>query len=309
MAETKLCKICGKVIPKDNMFKIVVTGGAGFIGSHLVDRLIELGHEVLVIDDLSSGKEENINPKAKFVKCDITSDWNFSDRPDYVFHLAAIPRVPFSVTNPAITHYVNVDGTLNVLECCRAAKVEKVIFASSSSVYGDQKLPLRENMKMKPVSPYALHKSIGEQYMKLYDELYDLKTLSLRFFNVYGPRCDPNSEYSLVIGKFIKARNEGKPLTIFGDGEQTRDFTYVSDVVDGLIAGMENKVHNEVINLCNGSDVSINRIADMIGGEKQYLPARKGDILRTLGDNKKAKKLLYWNPKILINEGLRLMEA
>jgi UDP-glucose 4-epimerase len=287
------------------MFKIVVTGGAGFIGSHLVDKLIELGHEVIVIDDLSSGKEENINPKAKFVKCDITSDWNFTDRPDYVFHLAAIPRVPFSVLNPAYTHSVNVDGTLNILECSRAAKVSKVIFASSSSVYGDQKLPLKETMRRKPKSPYALHKSIGEQYMSLYDELYGLPTVSLRFFNVYGKRCDPDSEYSLVIGKFVKAKKEGKHMLIYGDGEQTRDFTHVSDVVKGLIDAMEKPVHNEVINLCNGNNISINKIADLIGGEKEYAPARRGDVLHTLGDNRKAKKLLDWSGEVTIEEGVK----
>lgn len=287
------------------MYKVVVTGGAGFIGSHLVDKLIEKGYEVIVIDDLSSGKEENINPKAKFVKCDITSDWNLTDRPDYIFHLAAIPRVPFSVANPAITHSVNVDGTLNVLECARAAKVTKVIFASSSSVYGDQKLPLKETMRRKPKSPYALHKSIGEQYMSLYDELYGLPTVSLRFFNVYGKRCDPNSEYSLVIGKFIKAKGEGKPMTIYGDGEQTRDFTHVSDVVNGLLDAMESPVHNEVINLCNGNNISINKIAELIGGEKDYQPERKGDVKHTLGDNKKAKKLLNWEGKVTIEEGIK----
>ena len=290
--------------------KTIVTGGAGFIGSHLVDKLVELGHEVIVIDDLSSGKEENINPKAKFVKCDITSDWGLSERPDYIFHLAAIPRVPFSVANPMITHSVNVDGTLNVLECARAAKVTKVIFASSSSVYGDQKLPLKETMRRKPKSPYALHKSIGEQYMSLYDELYGLPTVSLRFFNVYGKRCDPDSEYSLVIGKFIKAKNEGKPMTIYGDGEQTRDFTHVLDVVNGLIDSMQKPIHNEIINLCNGNNISINKIAELIGGEKEYAPPRIGDVKDTLGDNKKAKKLLEWVPKVSIEEGLKdLMEA
>jgi len=284
--------------------KIIVTGGAGFIGSHLVDKLIELEHEVIVLDNLSSGKEENINPKATFVKCDITDDVKFTSPVDYVFHLAAIPRVPFSVENPELTHDVNVSGTLNVLECSRAAKVTKVIFASSSSVYGDQKLPLKESMRRKPKSPYALHKSIGEQYMSLYDELYGLPTVSLRFFNVYGTRCDPDSEYSLVIGKFIKAKKEGKPMVIYGDGEQTRDFTHVSDVVNGLLLAMEKPVHNDIINLCNGNNVSINKIAELIGGEKEYAPARKGDVLHTLGDNQKAKKLLDWTGRVTIEEGI-----
>jgi UDP-glucose 4-epimerase len=193
------------------------------------------------------------------------------------------------------------------LQWAKLNKVKKVIFASSSSVYGNQKLPLRETARCTPVSPYALHKFVGEQYMRLYDELYGLPTLSFRFFNVYGPKCDPNSEYSLVIGKFLKQKAEGKPLTIYGDGEQTRDFTYVSDIVNGLVAGIDNSVHNKVINLCNGQNVSINKIAELIGGEKQYLPPRSGDVLHTLGSNSKAKKLLKWSPAVQIEEGLKLM--
>lgn len=290
-----------------NMSKILVTGGGGFIGSHLVDKLIELGHEVTVVDDLSSGKQENINPKATFIKADITKDSFMDYGIDCVFHLAAIPRVPFSVANPIVTHDVNVNGTLKVLLAAKTFGVKKVIFASSSSVYGDQKLPLKETARCNPVSPYALHKYIGERYMSLFDTLYNVPTVSMRFFNVYGTRCDPNSEYSLVIGKFIKAKNEGKSLTIFGNGEQSRDFTHVSDIVNGLIAGMEKEVHNEVINLCNGHNVSINKIADLIGGEKQYLPIRKGDILHTLGSNSKAKKLLKWQPVIKIEDGIKNM--
>jgi len=284
--------------------KCLVTGSAGFIASHLTDKLIEQGYEVIGIDNLSSGKIENVNPKSNFYNFDITADltkWNFADV-DCVFHLAAIPRVPYSVKNPLETHRTNVDGTLNVLLWARD-HAKKVVFASSSSVYGNQKLPFKETMRAKPISPYALHKAIGEDYMKLFDGLYNLPTVSLRFFNVYGPRCDPNSEYSLVIGKFIKQKSEGKPLTIYGNGEQTRDFTYVSDIVDGLVAGMGKGAG--IINLCNGRNISINKIAELIGGEKQYLSSRNGDAEHTLGSNLKAKKLLNWTPKVQVEEGIK----
>ena len=294
--------------------KIICFGGAGFIGSHLVDRLIELGHEVLVMDNLSSGKIENINPKAAFLEKDIKN--SFTGDPDtdplnidYIFHLAAIPRVPYSVERPVETHDANVTGTLNVLEFARKWKVKKVIFASSSSVYGDNAPPQKEKMERRPISPYALHKSIGEQYMSLYDTLYGVPTLSLRFFNVYGKRSDPDSPYSLVIGKFLKAKKEGKPLQIYGTGEQSRDFTYITDVVDGLVKAMESPFHNEIINLCNGKNTSINKVAELIGGEKEYLPARKGDVFMTLGSPNKAKKLLGWKGKVEIKEGIKLMES
>jgi UDP-glucose 4-epimerase len=283
--------------------KCIVTGGAGFIGSNLVDKLVALKHQVTVIDNLYSGKEENINPDAKFINESILDNCDFTNI-DYIFHLAAIPRVPYSMKYPMETHEVNVDGTFHVLNLAKKCEVKKVIFASSSSVYGDQTLPYSENKIPHPKSPYALHKLIGEQYCQLFDEVYNLPTVCLRFFNVYGKRCDPNSEYSLVIGKFKKLKLEKKPLTIFGDGEQSRDFTYVDDIVDGLIKAMEMPVRNEVINLCNGHNVTVNKIADLIGGEKQYLPERKGDVLHTLGDNSKAKRLLGWIPKVQIEQGI-----
>jgi len=297
------------------MSKIAVSGGAGFIGSHLVDKLIEGGHEVIVLDNLSSGKEENLNSKAKFILGDVrklgfvkTESYPINNNIDYIFHLAAIPRVPYSVEHPIETQDVNVNGTIKILEFARKCKVNKVIFASSSSVYGDAKLPLREDFSEKaPKSPYAMQKRFGELLMRLYNDLYDLPTVSLRFFNVYGPRCDPNSEYSLVIGKFLKQRSEGKPLTIYGDGEQTRDFTYVSDVILGLTLAMEKNVRGVEINLCNGNNTSINKIAELVGGEKQYLPPRVGDVLHTKGSNKRAKDLLGWEPLIKIEEGIKLI--
>ncbi len=294
------------------MAKILITGIAGFIGNHLQDKLIELGHEVVGIDDFSTGKEENVNPEIVFTKRDISNftllNCQLLKGVEYLFHLAAIPRIPYSLKYPLRTHAVNITGTLNILKASLDNKVKKIIFASSSSVYGDQELPLRETAIPHPKSPYAFHKLVGEGYMRLFNEVYGLPTISLRFFNVYGKRCDPDSEYSLVIAKFLRQKREGKPLTIYGDGNQTRDFTYVDDVVNACVLAMESPVENEVINICNGHNVSINKIADLIGGEKVYLPPRKGDVLHTLGDNSKAKKLLGWQPKISIEEGLKLIQ-
>lgn len=281
--------------------KILVTGGAGFIGSHLVDKLIELGHEVTVMDDLSTGKKENINPKANFIHCDIATLTDLTLDVDYIFHLAAIPRMPYSILHPDITHRVNVDGTFNVLMAAKQNKVKKVIFASSSSVYGGNEMPMKETQRPDPKTPYALHKLIGEQYCKLFTDVYKVPTVALRFFNVYGSRADPDSEYSLVIARFLKRKTQGKQLVIFGDGEQTRDFTHVSDIVDGCIKAMDNGTG--VINLCNGEGVSINKVADLIGGRKKCLPPREGDVLHTLGDNTKAQKM-GWKPKVSIEEGI-----
>jgi UDP-glucose 4-epimerase len=290
------------------MSKIIVTGGAGFIGSHLVDRLIEKGHSVIIIDDFSTGKAENVNPKAEVLKWDISEMYfNYQNKDlDYLFHLAAIPRVPYSIEHPTKTHNANITGTFNMLKAAKDSGCKKFIFASSSSVYGDQELPLVETKQTRPKSPYAFHKLVGEQYCRLFDDVYNLPTVCLRFFNVYGPRCDPNSEYSLVIGKFKKMKAEGKPFTIYGDGEQSRDFTYVDDIVDGLIKAMESGARNEVINLCGGHNITINKIAELIGGEKIYLPARSGDVLHTKGDPSKAKKLLNWEVKVPIEEGIKL---
>jgi UDP-glucose 4-epimerase len=291
--------------------KILVTGGAGFIGSNLVDKLINEGHKVFVIDNLSTGKKENLNKKAIFYKadiCDLNKILPLFKRIDYVFHLAANPRVVFSVENPIESHKVNVNGTLNVLYASYKNKVKRLIFASSAAVYGDiKKLPLKENMTPKPISPYGLHKLIGEYYCKLFSDLYNLETVCLRYFNVYGPRMDPNGPYALVIGKFLKLRKENKPLTIYGDGKQTRDFVYVDDVVKANILAMKSKKvgSGEVINICSGKNYSINYIAKLIGGKKIYLPARKGEIKHVLGDNSLAKKLLGWKPEISLEEGIK----
>jgi len=290
------------------MSKIIVTGGAGFIGSHLVDKLVE-NHQVIIIDNLFSGKEENLNPKAEFHNLDITDFDSIKplfENVDYVFHLAAIPRVPFSVEDPISTSKTNILGTVNVFKAAADNNVKRVVFASSSSVYGDQpKQPLKEDMKPNAISPYALQKLVGEQFAKLFTDLYKLPVVCLRYFNVFGPRLDPESEYSLVIGKFLKQKSDGKPLTIFGDGEQTRGFSYVLDVVEANIKAMESDLKGgEIINISSGDSYSVNYLAKWIGGEIVYLPKRTGDILHTQADVSLAKELLGWEPKVDFNKGL-----
>jgi len=300
-----------KINSKILKMKILVTGGAGFIGSNLVDMLINEGYKVFVIDNLSGGKKENLNKKAIFYKDDIyhlNKILPLFKEIDYVFHLAANPRVVFSVENPIESHKVNVDGTLNVLYASYKNKVKRLIFASSSAVYGNiKKLPLKENTIPHPISPYGLHKLIGEFYCKLFSNLYNLETVCLRYFNVYGPRMDPEGPYALVIGKFLKLKKENKPLTIYGDGKQTRDFVYIDDVVWANILAMKSKKvgKGEVINICSGKNYSISYIAKLIGGKKVYLPPRKGEVRHTLGDNSLAKKLLNWQPKIDLEEGIK----
>ena len=245
------------------MKKYLVTGGAGFIASHLVDQLILGGDEVIIIDDLSTGKEENINKKAKFYKldiCDFEKIKPLFKGVDGVFHLAAIPSVPQSVADPIGTSRVNVMGAINVFKASVEHDIKRVVFASSSAVYGNQKtLPFKENMQPNPVSPYGLQKLVGEQFAKVFCDLYNIQIVCMRYFNVYGPRVDVNSDYSLVLGKFLKLHQEGKPLTIYGDGKQTRGFCYVLDVVNANIRAMEsNKVKGfEILNISGKGSSSI----------------------------------------------------
>lgn len=289
--------------------KVVVTGGAGFIGSHLVDGLAEAGFNVFVIDNLSGGKIENINKKAKFFKEDIR---NFEPvkkiikGAEYIFHLAALPRVQYSIEKPGETHNVNVDGFFNLLIASKEAGVKKFIFSSSSSIYGNQeKMPLKEDMPAEPLSPYGLHKYIGELYCNLFSKVYGLPTVSLRYFNVYGPRFNPEGDYALVIGKFLKQRKEGKPLTIVPDGEQTRDFVHVNDAVRANILAMQNDKAGmgEVINIGAGKNYSVNKIAEMIGGPTIFCEPRL-EPKHTRSDNSKAKDMLGWKPEISMEDGI-----
>lgn len=292
--------------------RVLVTGGAGFIGSHLVDRLIGEGFHVSIIDNLSSGRKEYINPKAIFYKADIADERAVNrifkkEKPVYVFHLAAIPRVPFSVEDPVGTSRVNILGTIQVFKAALEAKVKRVIFASSSAVYGSQKtLPLKEDMIPKPLSPYALQKLVGEQFAETFSKLYSLPVVSLRYFNVYGPRIDFRSDYSLVIGKFLRLQKAGKPLTIFGDGKQTRAFCYVADAVEASIQTMKSKKlrGGEIINVGGMESHSVKSVAKLIGGKLAYLPPREGDVRHTSSSMALARRLLSWEPKVTFEKGL-----
>ncbi|KKU57212.1 MAG: hypothetical protein UX81_C0042G0003 [Parcubacteria group bacterium GW2011_GWA2_47_12] len=289
--------------------KAVVTGGAGFIGSHIADALIERGFEVHIIDNLSGGKRENVNAQAVFHKIDIRNLEDITPiikGAKFVFHLAALPRVQYSIEHPVETHEVNVTGTQNVLIAARECGVKRVVYSASSSAYGDQKvMPLVETMTPNPKSPYGLHKYVGEVYARVWSEIYGLETVSLRYFNVYGPRINPDGAYPLAIGKFFKLRRTGKPLTIWGDGTQTRDFTHVRDVVRAnLLAAESPKVgKGEVINIGAGRNFSINDVAKLIGGSIVHEPARL-EPHDTLADNSLAKKLLGWKPEVTLEEGI-----
>lgn len=289
---------------------VIVTGGAGFIGSHLVDALIEKGEEVFIIDNLSTGKREYINPKAKFFEvdlCDFKKIRPLFNGVDFVFHLAALPRIPLSIEKPIETNNINIGGTLNALIASKEAKVKKFIYASSSSVYGNQtNLPMKEDLMCCPLNPYALQKYVGELYCKIFFEIYGLPTVSLRYFNVYGPRQPKKGAYTPVIGVFLEQKAKGRPLTITGDGEQTRDFSHIFDVVRATILAMESKKvgKGEVINVGAGENHSINELAKMIGGKITYIPPRMGEMRHTLADITLAKKLLGWEPKIKLEDGI-----
>lgn len=289
----------------------IVTGGAGFIGSNLVDVLIDRGDEVIVIDNLSTGKKENLNPRAKFIEADLCDYEKIAPHfsgIDGVFHLAALPRVQLSIEKPVETHLANVLGTINVLMASRDNKVKRVIYSASSSVYGNQPaLPLKEEMPPRPMSPYGLQKFEGEEYCRLFSELFGLETVCLRYFNVYGPRMASEGSYVTVIAIFLRQKKNGEKLTITGDGTQTRDFTHVADVARANLAAMasDNVGKGEAINIGAGSNKSVNEVAGLTGGDIEYIPARKGEPHDTLADISRAKTLLNWDPKENFEERVR----
>lgn len=290
--------------------KAVVTGGAGFIGSHIVDALVAQGFEVHVIDNYAGGKrEDRFNAKATYHELDITNYESIAPviaGAIYVFHEAALPRVQFSIEHPLETMAVNVNGTANVLRAANVGGVKRVVCASSGSVYGDQPvMPLVETMQPTPKSPYGLHKSMLEQLCKLWSEVYQQETVALRYFNVYGPRMDPNGAYALAIAKFIKQRQEGKPITIWGDGSHSRDFTHVRDVVRAnLLAATSDKVGNgDVINIGAGKNKTVLELATLIGGPVVHEEERL-EPKDALADNKKAKELLGWEPQENFEAGI-----
>lgn len=295
------------------MSRCLVTGGAGFIGSHLVDALVDQGHEVIILDSLSLGKKEFIHEQAEFHQEDIRNlaaiAPYFSDV-DVVFHLAAEPRLPLSIEQPIETHEVNVTGTLNVLEAAKRADVKKFVFTSTCALYAESaSLPVGEKAETNPKSPYGLHKLMGEQYTRLYSDLYELPTVSLRYFNVYGPRKLADGGYPMVIPIFLQQRLDGKPMSVVGDGEATRDYVHVSDVVRANILAWQSEVTNgDVINIGVGRQTSVNEIAALIGGETITLPPRKGELRFLEANNTKAKEVLGWEPTVTLEEGLEALK-
>ncbi len=300
------------------MARYLVTGGAGFIGSHLTGALRARGDSVRVVDDLSSGRLDNLAgfSEVEFIQGDL-ADADVARRAvheiDYVLHLAAIPSVPRSVTDPVRSHRANVDGTLNILVAARDAGVKRLVFAGSSSVYGSEPgLPKRESMPTAPMSPYALQKLTGEIYCRLFHRLYGLETVVTRFFNVFGPRQDPGSPYSGVISLFVTALATGRRPLIHGEGGQTRDFTYVENVVDGVLRAVTApKAAGEVFNVATGHRVSL---LDLLGAlaremaasaDPEFAPARAGDVRDSLADISKAGELLGYSPGVSFDEGLR----
>ena len=300
------------------MAHFLVTGGAGFIGSHLAEELVRRGHRVRVADALTTGKRSNLDhlPAIDFLECDL-ADLRLARQAvagvDVVLHQAAIPSVPRSVADPLTSHRSNVDATLNLLVASRDAGVRRLVFAASSSAYGNTlTLPKHEEMATNPLSPYALQKVVGEQYLRMFTQLYGLETVSIRYFNVFGPRQDPSSAYSGVISVFATALLDGRAPTIYGDGEQTRDFTYVADVVDGVLRACDAPgASGEVINVATGGRISLNQLFEtmrrLVGGHVSpiYAEARPGDVRDSQADITKARKLLGFEPTVSLEEGLR----
>ena len=300
------------------MAHYLVTGGAGFIGSHLAEELLRRGHRVRVADSLITGKRTNLDhlPQVEFLEGDL-ADLAFAQKPaagcDYVLHQAAIPSVPRSVKDPLTSNRANVDATLNVLVAARDARVRRLVFAGSSSAYGDTPtLPKHEGMPTSPLSPYALQKVIGEQYLQLFTRLYGLETVTIRYFNVFGPRQDPGSPYSGVISVFATALLQNRPPTIYGNGEQTRDFTYVANVVDGVLRACEAPgASGQIVNVATGGRISLNQLFEtmrrLTGATVQpvYVESRAGDVRDSQADIRLAADLLGYEPFVSFEEGLK----
>ncbi len=295
-----------------NMIKYIITGGAGFIGSHLVEALVKKNKKVIVLDNLSTGRLNNLNKfkkNIKFIKCDISKNglWNkeFSGK-CYVFHLAALADIVPSIQNPEKYFDANVKGTMNILQASKKAKVLKFIYTASSSCYGlTKKFPTKESEKTDPVYPYALTKKLGEDLVIHWSKVYKIPFISLRLFNVYGTRSRTSGTYGAMFGVFLAQKIFKKPFTIVGTGKQTRDFTYVSDVINAIIKSSNSNFTNEIFNVGSGKTISVNKIVKLLGGNKVYIKKRPGEPDCTFADIKKIKKKLNWRPKISIENGIK----
>ncbi len=289
--------------------KVVVTGGAGFIGSHVVDALLARNYEVHIIDNLSSGKRDRVPSAAILHEVDIRNRAALApimEGARFVFHLAAIPSVPLSIEQPEETHDVNINGTFAVLLAARDAKVEKFVYTASAAAFASEtEMPLVETSAIEPVSPYGLQKYIGEEYTRMFALSYGFPGLSLRYFNVYGPRMNTTGSYATVIGAFLRKRAEGGALPVYGDGEQTRDFVHVRDIARAnvLAAESSNTGKGEVYNICSGTSVSINTLAKLFGAATTQLPPRQ-EIRHSLGNPQKALDAFGWKPEIALEDGV-----
>ena len=291
----------------------VVTGGAGFIGSNLVDHLIRVGHKVIVLDNFATGKKTNLShhkkKDIKIINIDISKNKNldkYFKRVDYVFHLAGLAEIIPSIKHPKKYFDCNVIGTLNVVEAAKKVGVKKLIYAASSSCYGSPKnFPTSEKEKIDIQHPYGLTKYLGEKLILKYAANFNMPNISFRFFNVYGPRLNMSGQYSAVFGNFLKQKRNNKPLTIVGDGKQTRDFIHVDDLTNAFIKISKSRFVNKIYNLGSGKEISINKIANLFGGKKTFIPKRPREPKRSLANISKIKKDINWNPKITIQEGVK----
>lgn len=296
--------------------KVVVTGGAGFIGSHLCDRLIAEGHQVLVIDNFSTGRPENLehlegHPSLKIHEHDIVDHDAISglfSGADWVFHLAALADIVPSIQMPFAYHRSNVDGTISVLEAAKKASVKRFIYAASSSCYGiPDHYPTPETAEPRPQYPYALTKFIGEQYVLHWAQVYGLPAVSLRFFNVYGPRSRTSGTYGAVFGVFLAQKLAGEPFTIVGDGNQTRDFTFVSDVVNAMYMAVNSDLTNMAMNVGSDNTYSVNHLVSLLGGKTIHIPKRPGEPECTFADISRIRKMLGWSPQVTFEDGVKEM--
>jgi UDP-glucose 4-epimerase len=296
--------------------KCVVTGGAGFIGSHLVERLVNDGHSVTAIDNFAIGRRSNLAPVAnssrlKIVEADVTDMASIAphfDGAEWVFHLAALADIVPSIEAPLGYYRANVDGTVNVLEVARNAGVKRFLYAASSSCYGiPDAYPTRETADIRPMYPYALTKNLGEQCVMHWCQVYKMPAVALRLFNVFGPRHRTTGTYGAVFGVFLAQRLAGKPLTIVGDGTQTRDFTFVTDVADAFVTAAHSSVSGEIFNVGSGNTYSVNHLVSLIGGPTQHIPKRPGEPDSTFADITKIKHALKWEPKTRFEDGVATM--
>jgi UDP-glucose 4-epimerase len=296
--------------------RALVTGGAGFIGSHLVDRLVADGHEVVVVDNFATGRRDNLahhagNPRVTVHECDITEPGALAPVTGgvtWVFHLAALADIVPSIVDPRGYFRTNVDGTFNVLEAARAAGVERFLYAASSSCYGiPDTYPTPETAEIRPQYPYALTKRLGEELVIHWAQVYGLKALSLRLFNVFGPRHRTAGSYGAMFGVFLAQKLAGKPFTIVGDGNQTRDFTFVTDVADAFVTAARSGLSGEIMNVGSDGTYPVNRIVELLGGEKLHIPKRPGEPDCTWADIAKIRRLLGWTPKIRLEDGVRIL--